>query len=93
MTRFNEGIRWSCLDIKSRTTLTDDALKRLDAVAVRHKIPHPRLSAEEELNAAMLAVSANDQEQRQLHRFVDAPDSHALITASEASEDEEIEFE
>jgi hypothetical protein len=83
----------SCLDIKSRTTLTADALKRLDAVAARHKMPHARQFAEEKLNVAMLAVSGYDTEsQRTLQSgSPSAPQVH--ITASDGSDNEEIVFE
>jgi len=35
---------------------TADALKRMDTVAARHKMPHPKRSAAEELRAAVIAV-------------------------------------
>ena len=56
-------------------------------------MPHPRQSAEAELNAAMLAVPGDNREQRQLHQFVDAPDSLALITESDESDNEEVAFD
>jgi hypothetical protein len=93
LSSFNEGIRWSCLDVKSRTTQTADALKKMDVVAAKHEMPHPRQSAEEELSAAMLAVSGYDPERQPMSQSVSVPDAQALITISDDSDNEEIVFE
>jgi hypothetical protein len=54
---------------------------------------HPRQSAEEELTAAMLAVSGYGSQQQLLQQPVSVQESQALITASVESDDEYIDFE
>jgi hypothetical protein len=54
-------------------------------------MPDPRQFTEEELTAAMLAVSGYDPQQHRLLQPV--PESRALITASVESDIEYIDFE
>jgi hypothetical protein len=72
---------------------TADALKRLNVVAAKHRIPHPRQSAEEELKATMLAVSGYTSELQQMLQPVSSPESQVLTTASDESDNEDIVFE
>jgi len=54
---------------------------------------HPRQSAEEELTAAMFAVSGYDSQQQRLLQPVSVPKSQAIIAASTESDNEDIEFD
>jgi hypothetical protein len=54
---------------------------------------HPRQFAEQELAAAMLAVSGYDLGQQQMLQSVSVPYSQVLTAESEESDNEEIRYE
>lgn len=59
-TSFNEGIRRSCIDIRTRTNWTAAARREMEDRAKRLGVPHPRSSAEDELRAIMQAAASYD---------------------------------
>lgn len=59
-TSFNEGVRRSCIDVRTRTDWNADARREMENRAKRLGVPHPKMSAADEVCAIMQAASSYD---------------------------------